>query len=105
MEDEFEGESPSLPDFSGPAAPPSRDVLPLAFSPNPEQEAFRKDHLCVARSAFSTSAASGAVRIYEAVIRGIAPKVMRKLGSHVVPKRSSTPSGLSSCLAPNPRHL
>ena len=79
---------PHSPTFRRRPPPLIRDVPPLAFSSNSEQETFRKDLLDVAHSAFSCSAASGAVRTYGTVSRGIAPKVMRKLGSHVAPMRA-----------------
>ena len=40
------------------------------------------------RSAFYAGSASSAVRTYEAILRGIAPKVTLKLGSAVLPMRT-----------------
>ena len=87
MEDEL-GEEPSPPDLSIASGTLVRDVLPPASDPSPEQEAFRRDLLEVVRPTFSASAASSTVHTYEAVLRGIVPKVMAKLGSAVLPMRT-----------------
>ena len=83
-EDEMET-APSPPDLSIASGTLVRDVLPPVASPSPEQELFRRELLEVARSTFGANAASGTVHTYEAVLRGIAPKVMAKLGSAVLP--------------------
>ena len=84
MEDETEA-APAPPDLSIASGTLVRDVLPPAASPSPEQELFRRELLEVVRSTFGANAASGTVHTYEAVLRGIVPKVMAKLGSAVLP--------------------
>ena len=76
IDDEMEDGALSLPDLSASTAPLIRDVLPPASSASPEQEAFRRDLLDVVRTTFSASSAPGAIRTYEAILRGIVPKVM-----------------------------
>ena len=87
MEDET-GEDPPHPDLSIASNTLVRDVLPPAASPSAEQETFRRDLLEVVRSTFSANAASSTVHTYEAVLRGIVPKVTAKLGSSVLPMRT-----------------
>ena len=84
MGDETEA-APAPPDLSIASGTLVRDVLPPATSPSPEQELFRRELLEVVRSTFGANAASGTVHTYEAALRGIAPKVMAKLGSAVLP--------------------
>ena len=79
---------PPLPELSASPAPLVRDVLPPAARASPEQDAFRGNLLEVARPAFSASSASSTVRTYEAILRGIVPKVTLKLGSAVLPMRT-----------------
>ena len=86
VEDELEGIL-SPPDLSVSSGTLVRDVLPPAPSPSPEQEGFRRDLLEVARSTLGANAASGTVRTYEAILRGIVPKVTMKLGAAVLPMR------------------
>ena len=83
MEDELEG-TLSPPDLSVASGTLVRDVLPPAPNPPPEQKGFRRDLLEVVRPTFGANAASGTVRTYEAVLRGIAPKVTMKLGSNLI---------------------
>ena len=87
IEDELEDECP-LPDLSVASGTLVRDVLPPAHGLSPEQETFRQDLLEVVRSTFGSSASSGTVHTYEAVLRGIVPKVTLKLGSAVLPMRT-----------------
>ena len=75
---------PAPPDLSAPAAPLARDVLPPASVLSPAQEAFRRDLFATLQSAFEVSAASGAVRTYEATLRNIAPKVTVRSGAPVL---------------------
>ena len=75
---------PAPPDLSAPAAPLARDVLPPASVLSPAQEAFRRDLFATLQSAFEVSAASGAVRRYEATLRNIAPEVTVRSGAPVL---------------------
>ena len=86
VDEEVEGGSRPVPDLAASSAPLARDVLPPASAVSPEQEVFRRELLDAARSSFEVSVATGAVRTYEATLRGIAPKVTLKLGSQVVPR-------------------
>ena len=85
--DELEEDDP-LPDLSVASGTLVRDVLPPASTLSSEQEGFRRDLLEVVRSTFGASASSGTVHTYEAVLRGIVPRVTLKLGSAVLPMRS-----------------
>ena len=77
-----------LPDLSVASGTLVRDVLPPASNLSSEQEGFRRDLLEVVRSTFGANASSGTVHTYEAVLRGIVPKVTLKLGSAVLPMRT-----------------
>ena len=85
--DELEEDGP-LPDLSVASGTLVRDVLPPASNLSSEQEGFRRDLLEVVRSTFGANASSGTVHTYEAVLRGMVPKVTLKLGSAVLPMRT-----------------
>ena len=87
VDDEVEDDPPPLPDLSVSSAPLVRDVFPPALSASPEREAFRGNLLEVVRTTFGACSASGTVRTYEAILRGIVPKVALRLGSAVLPMR------------------
>ena len=87
--DEVEGDDP-LPDLSVSAGTFVRDVLPPAAATSEEQEGFRRELLDVVRSAFCACSSSGTVRTYESVLKNIAPKVIYKLGSPVLPMHSES---------------
>ena len=86
--DGVEDGPPPLPDLSMSSAPLVRDVLPPAVSATSEQGALRGNLLEVVRSTFGASSASSTIRTYEAILRGIVPKVALKLGSAVLPMRT-----------------
>ena len=88
IDDEMEDGLLSPPDLSASSTPLVRDVLPPAASASPEQEVFRRDLHEKVRSTFGASSASGAIRTYEAILRGVVTKVMLKLGSVVLPMRA-----------------
>ena len=87
MDDELDNDVP-LPDLSVASGTLVRDVLPPAASLSSEQEGFRRDLLEVVKTTFGANASTGTVHTYEAVLRGIAPKVTLKLGSAVLPMRA-----------------
>ena len=107
--DEEEDGPPPFPGLSVSPAPLVRDVLPPAVSASPEQGAFRGNLLEVARSTFGASSAPSTIRTYEAILRGIVPKVAPKLGSAVLPMRTEAQfsrfSGPLLRSAQNPRRL
>ena len=83
--DEPEAPSMTLPDLAASSAPAPQDVLPPASALSADQEDFRRQILDEVRLTFEACAASGAVRTYEAILRGIAPKATLKLGPPVLP--------------------
>ena len=85
VDEEPEASPISLLDLAASLVPSALDFLPPAATLTAEQEDFRRQTLDEVRLAFEVSAASGAVRTYEAILRGIAPKAALKLGSSVLP--------------------
>ena len=75
----------TLPDLAAPSAPAPQDVLPPATALSADQADFRRQILDEVRLANEARAASGTVRTYEAILRGIIPKVAPKPGSSVLP--------------------
>ena len=84
VDEEPEASPISIPDLAASSAPSAPDVLSLATSLSAGQEDFRRQTVDEVRLAFEASAASGAVRTYEAILRGLAPKAALKLGSPVL---------------------
>ena len=80
-------ESPPIvvPDLTVSSAPSPADVLPPATALSGDQEDFRRQIRDEVRLTFEGGAASGTVRTYEAILRGIAPKATLRLGSSVLP--------------------
>ena len=74
-----------MPDLTASSGPLVRDALPPASVASPAQEAFRRELFDAAQSTSEVSAAAGAVRTYEATLRGVAPEVTAKLGPQVIP--------------------
>ena len=74
VDEEPEDPSIPLPYLAASSAPLARDVLPPALALSPEQEAFRRQTVGEVRSTFEVCAATGAIRTYEGILRGIAPK-------------------------------